>query len=358
VGDPSGPTTDEVEHTGLGGLLPTSRSPFSVSIAMATYNGCKHIQRQLGSLAAQTRLPTELVVTDDCSTDDTIAIVDEFAKSAPFTVKVIRNDARLGYRANFMRAANLCCSDLIAFCDQDDFWYSDKIAKSTRPFGDPEVLLSYHNADVVTEDGSRISSLTKRLVPISAGPWFFPLGFSEVFRRSLLQLSDLWPNSRDSVEVDKVSAHDVWFYFLAGVFGKVAYVNEPLVAYVQHDKNAYGFGNLNFRKRMELNFRSRATEIDNYAKIATNRAVILDIAKDHLDGIWQERAAASAEFYRKLNVILAERSTLYTRKNLVDRIRAFKTVLEKTGYAAVWGLGRRAFVVDTCLGIPIGPYLR
>ena len=55
-----------------------------------------------------------------------------------------------------MRAANLCSSDLIAFCDQDDFWYSDKIAKSTRPFGDAKVLLSYHNADVVTEDGSRI----------------------------------------------------------------------------------------------------------------------------------------------------------------------------------------------------------
>ena len=104
--DPSGRTTDEVEHNGPGRLLPTDRSTFSVSIAMATYNGRKHIQRQLGSLAAQTQLPTELVVTDDCSTDDTIAIVDEFAKGAPFTVKVMRNDARLGYRANFMRAAN------------------------------------------------------------------------------------------------------------------------------------------------------------------------------------------------------------------------------------------------------------
>ena len=53
----------------------------------------------LAALATQTQLPTELVVTDDSSTDDTIAIVDEFAKSAPFTgLKVIRNNAQLGYR--------------------------------------------------------------------------------------------------------------------------------------------------------------------------------------------------------------------------------------------------------------------
>ena len=55
---------------------------------MATYNGRQHIRRQLDSLAAQTLIPAELVVTDDGSDDDTISVVDAFAKNAPFAVKV------------------------------------------------------------------------------------------------------------------------------------------------------------------------------------------------------------------------------------------------------------------------------
>ena len=87
----------------------------SVSVAMATYNGQKHIRRQLDSLAAQSQVPTELVITDDRSADETVPVIDAFAKTAPFPVNVYRNETRLGYRANFMRAASLCRSELIAF---------------------------------------------------------------------------------------------------------------------------------------------------------------------------------------------------------------------------------------------------
>ena len=175
----------------------------SVSVAMATYNGQHNIRRQLDSLAAQKHVPAELIVTDDRSDDDTLAIIEAFAKTAPFPVNVYRNETRLGYRANFMRAASLCRSELIAFCDQDDFWYPHKIAVSVKPFGDPEVLLAYHNADVVTGDGRQIESLATRaakpsiLMPMSSGPWLYALGFTQVFRRSLLRLSNLWPRSLD-----------------------------------------------------------------------------------------------------------------------------------------------------------------
>ena len=175
----------------------------SVSVAMATYNGQQHIRRQLDSLAAQSQIPAELVITDDRSEDDTVAIIDAFAKTASFPVNVYRNETRLGYRANFMRAASLCRSELIAFCDQDDYWYPHKIAASVKPFSDPEVLLAYHNADVVSDEGKRIGSLAARaapqpiLMPMSSSPWRYALGFTQVFRRSLLRLSDLWPNSLD-----------------------------------------------------------------------------------------------------------------------------------------------------------------
>src|SRR5262249_13539560 len=126
-------------------FLQTRIAMMSISIAMATYNGQRHIQRQLDSLAAQTHLPAELVVSDDMSSDETLKIVDAFAKTAPFQVRIYQSKTRLGYRANFMRAAGLCQSDLIAFCDQDDYWYPNKIATCIEAFNDREVLLACHN---------------------------------------------------------------------------------------------------------------------------------------------------------------------------------------------------------------------
>src|SRR4051812_16300560 len=99
-----------------------------ISIALATYNGEKYLSAQLESLALQTRLPAELVVCDDCSTDRTIDIIDEFIARAPFPVRVARNESRLGFVNNFMRAAQGCRADLIAFCDQDDIWEPNKLA--------------------------------------------------------------------------------------------------------------------------------------------------------------------------------------------------------------------------------------
>src|SRR5262245_6144046 len=99
----------------------------SISVAMATFNGERFLRRQLSSLTEQTVNPSELIVTDDGSRDDTLTILLRFAKTAPFPVRIVQNETRLGYRANFMKAATLCSSDLIAFCDQDDVWEPKKL---------------------------------------------------------------------------------------------------------------------------------------------------------------------------------------------------------------------------------------
>src|SRR6266536_747231 len=56
-----------------------------VSIALCTSNGQTYLQEQLESYLNQTRTPDELVVCDDVSSDETITILQEFARSAPFT---------------------------------------------------------------------------------------------------------------------------------------------------------------------------------------------------------------------------------------------------------------------------------
>lgn len=335
-----------------------------VSVAMATYNGCQHIRRQLDSLAAQSQLPAELVVSDDASEDGTVSIIEEFARTSPFPVLIHRNDARLGYRANFMRAATLCRSELIAFCDQDDFWYQNKIAVSARPFADPEVLLTYHNADVVAEDGERIGSLASRaaaapiLWPLLSKPWLYALGFTIVFRRSLLRLSDLWPQSRNIIDSREPCGHDQWYFFMSRVFGKIAYLKQPLAAYVQHGENAFGWTENDFLKTLKFNFCNRSHNTSNQFEAAKSMAAILRSVKmDDLPVDWSERADAGVDYYERLSSLYDLRISLYTSANLSDRLRTFGKILARNGYAGASSLGCRSFIADLCLGVPIAPLL-
>ena len=67
-----------------------------ISVAMCTYNGSKFLAEQLSSIREQTKLPHELVICDDGSTDATPRIVHAFALDAPFPVRFFRNQATLG----------------------------------------------------------------------------------------------------------------------------------------------------------------------------------------------------------------------------------------------------------------------
>ncbi|WP_083808351.1 glycosyltransferase [Granulicella tundricola] len=104
------------------------------SIALATYNGEKYIAQQLDSFARQTRLPDELVVSDDHSTDGTLDIIASFASTAPFAVKVVVNEGPRGFNRNFENAVRQCQYDVILFSDQDDVWFREHVARLSSPF--------------------------------------------------------------------------------------------------------------------------------------------------------------------------------------------------------------------------------
>lgn len=218
-----------------------------VSVAMTTFNGAAHLEAQLDSLAAQTLLPAELVVVDDASSDDTPAILARFAARAPFPVRIHRNAENIGWRENFFRALAETQGELIAFCDQDDVWLPDKLAACVAPFDDPEVLLTYHGAEVVDSAGRRIGNLSDYqsqaqpvAPPLSLGPWKNVLGLTMVFRSTLRRFSRYWPASLDRGALGVRDPHDQWIVFLASTLGKVAYIDRELVRYRQHGANAVG----------------------------------------------------------------------------------------------------------------------
>src|ERR1700748_3070750 len=97
-----------------------SKQPL-VSVAMCTYNGEKYIRQQLDSILNQTWRNLEIVIVDDGSSDDTFAIISEYAEKDS-RIKCFKNEVNLGFNKNFEHAVELTTGDYIAISDQDDIW--------------------------------------------------------------------------------------------------------------------------------------------------------------------------------------------------------------------------------------------
>lgn len=124
----------------------------TVSIALCTYNGMAYLPTQWESLLRQGRLPDEIVISDDRSTDGTADLLEKLASEAPFPVRVLKNQNRLGYNKNFERAMAACTGDLIFICDQDDAWLPTKIETMVRYMNQhPEAQIAFCDAWVTDE---------------------------------------------------------------------------------------------------------------------------------------------------------------------------------------------------------------
>lgn len=107
-----------------------------ISVVMATYNGARYLSQQLDSLLAQTYPVFEIVVQDDGSSDETLAILERYATKEPI-VKVYRNESGVhGINGNFFSAMARAQGDYIAICDQDDLWEPDKLRLQAEAIGD------------------------------------------------------------------------------------------------------------------------------------------------------------------------------------------------------------------------------
>jgi glycosyltransferase involved in cell wall biosynthesis len=313
-----------------------------ISVAIATYNGARYLPEQLQSLAAQTLSPCEVVVCDDGSTDATLQVIDDFARSAPFAVRAVRNEARLNYRANFMQAAQRCSGDLIAFCDQDDVWRADKLAVTAAPFADPEVLLVHHNARIYSAQAGVTGQLYRSRWPPSVSeplrrnPFALPPGFTQVFRRSLLTLSELRAGTLDYWGPGESLAHDQWVYILASSLGRVAYEHQTLVDYRQHEHNLYGVRRTPWTRWDAL--KARVTRLSDYGYLETafeSIAGAFDAARAYpLGEPMQQRAAAAARHYRQLSQAYGDRYQAHGAATLRARAAAWKRLWRSGRYRA------------------------
>ncbi|HEY3596953.1 MAG TPA: glycosyltransferase [Paraburkholderia sp.] len=334
----------------------------SVSIAMATCNGARYLAEQLQSLARQTALPAELVVTDDCSTDDTVKVIQTFAQTAPFPVRLHVNPKRLGYRANFLKAAQLCSSDVIAFCDQDDVWMEGKLAHCAERFAQTDALLLYHNAIVTDCELREIDTLAREGLPapyhpaLSVGPLIYGLGFTLLFRRQLMEFAPLWNRSIDFHDGTSNEGHDQWIFFVANVFGSIVYVETPLARYRRHPAAAThtGWAGASMLARARPFMFENQHHWRNYVTGCERRAQILrDIATTFAPR-YAAAALAGAERYLGFAQLYRDRLALYNAPSLFERCAAFCRINAYGGYRNddVWAKGSRSAIKDLLVGVP------
>jgi glycosyltransferase involved in cell wall biosynthesis len=126
--------------------LESDQESVGISVALCTYNGERFLRQQLESISSQTVLPSELVISDDGSTDNTLDIVHGFAARAPFPVVIRQNASNLGFAQNFASCFAECKGDVIAVSDQDDIWFPDRIERTWNAF-ETDAALGYVFSD-------------------------------------------------------------------------------------------------------------------------------------------------------------------------------------------------------------------
>jgi glycosyltransferase involved in cell wall biosynthesis len=228
-----------------------------ISVALCTYNGEQYLKDQLDSYLLQTVLPDEVVICDDCSTDDTLAILDKFKQLAPFNVRVTSNQKQIGSTKNFEQAISKCNGDLIFLSDQDDWWDPQKIETlltsfsggvgNAGVFSDAEIVdehlqplnnnlwntIGFSSRQQNNFSGTNaVKTLIKQNVVTGA-----TLAFDAQYKEYLLPIPDIW-------------LHDAWIALLLACRTNLHCIRAPLVKYRQHGHQQIGIRGHSLRQKV------------------------------------------------------------------------------------------------------------
>ncbi|HEY1522070.1 MAG TPA: glycosyltransferase [Solirubrobacteraceae bacterium] len=257
--------------------LPPAEGPL-VAICLATYNPPLELfRRQVESIRAQTHANWVCLISDDCSRPGHFQAIQELV-AADRRFVVSRSPRRLGFYLNFERALALAPPDasLIALCDQDDYWYPEKLEVLLGALGDSQLV--YSDARIVDQAGGPIAStywsvrrnnhrdLASLLVANSV------TGAASLFRRRVLEHALPFPPAQFA------HFHDHWIALVALALGGIEFVQRPLYDYVQHGHAALGHAQAN--QIFTLRQRLARLSIDSRERVRAYRGrYFVDLAR-------------------------------------------------------------------------------
>jgi glycosyltransferase involved in cell wall biosynthesis len=126
-----------------------------VSVAFITYNHEPFVAKALDSVLMQDGVEFEIVVGEDCSTDQTREVVAGYAGRHPGRIRILPTLNNLGMQRNVARTLGACGGEYVALLEGDDYWTEpDKLLKQVKLLDHrPGCAICFHNVFVVYEDG-------------------------------------------------------------------------------------------------------------------------------------------------------------------------------------------------------------
>lgn len=208
---------------------------FGIEVLLSTHNGERHVVKQIASVLAQTHEPLSIRVRDDGSSDRTVALVRELA--AADRRLHLTEGSRIGSTRSFLTLLEASSPDarFVAFCDQDDVWLPDKLARAVSrldPFDDRPALY-----------GSAMLHVCDRLRPLAATPHPRALDFRNALVQNVLPGCTMVLNrAARALCLERLPAavpmHDWWLYVVVAAFGTVVYDPEVTILHRVHGRNA------------------------------------------------------------------------------------------------------------------------
>lgn len=197
-----------------------------ISVVMAACEGAPYIEAQLGSILPQLGAADEVVICDDASRDDTVGRIRAIGDAR---LRVLENAQRLGYVANFERAARAASGEYLFFSDQDDVWLPRKVETLLAALAHAPCVAS----DAVVVD-ARLQVLHPSYFALRRVHGFSPvaiflrppiIGATMACHRAFLERLLPFPRG---------VPHDFWLSLNAALRGRLHVVREPLILYRRH----------------------------------------------------------------------------------------------------------------------------
>ena len=251
-----------------------------ISIVMATYNGEKYLREQVDSLLAQSYPSLEFVFVDDASSDETLAILQEYVSRDP-RIRLIANPINQGLLATFETGIRAAKGEMIALSDQDDVWMPEKISLLASAIGSHSLIYAdsalTNAAGTVTGKFSDRNHLCHYPTALHYVFGTKAMGHAMLFKREIIDIALPFPD---------YVGHDYILGFAGAALNGVAYFPQTLVNYRQHSSNTMGAdlskGKKNYNTREERNARivKRLTLLAERCPAGVEREILHRLALD------------------------------------------------------------------------------
>ena len=186
-----------------------------VSVIISTYNGGKYLTEQLNSIYEQIEYIDEILIYDDCSTDNTFRICSEFKKNIGDKVILRKNAHNVGWKKNFFNLLYDASGDVIFYCDQDDVWCNHKVNRMLNVFDEySDALCVSSGWDVIDGQNNYIYNFIekdkndksiKKITFNDKGLFYIPRGCSLAIKKDLLKyINKTYVFNNDTGGTDRV----------------------------------------------------------------------------------------------------------------------------------------------------------